>query len=309
MPTSAYPEETPTRTDRDQIARRRLSRFMLVAAAAIWGSTYTLSKEAIADISVQQLLAIRMFGGIVLMWIFFGKRIISTFTVASLRSGVIGGILYYGAFLLQTVGLRGMPPGRNAFLTASYCVLTPFLMWVFRKRAPGVQHIGASLLCLIGVGFVASSQSGGLASGTPHALSDAMTLLGAVGWALYFFLIAMASVRHDPITLTFIVFCSSFALFLVGSLIWERQLPSLPLHPRTLWAVAILLLATFAAQVLQNLGIAGTPPNEASILLCTETLFALILSILVYSERPTPVAAVGFALIFGSVMLSEIANR
>lgn len=156
---------------------------------------------------------------------------------------------------------------------------------------------------------MASSQSGGLASGTPHALSDAITLLGAVGWALYFFLIAMASVRHDPITLTFIVFCSSFVLFLVGSLIWERQLPSLPLHPRTLWAVAILLLATFAAQVLQNLGIAGTPPNEASILLCTETLFALILSILVYSERPTPVAAVGFALIFGSVMLSEIANR
>ncbi len=282
---------------------------MLVAAAAIWGSTYTLSKEAIAAIPVQQLLAIRMLGGIILMWVFFGKRILSTLTAASLRSGVIAGILYYGAFLLQTVGLQGMPPGRNAFLTASYCVLTPFLMWVFRKRAPGVQHIGASLLCLAGVGLVASSQGGGLTNGTTHALCDTITLLGAVAWALYFFLIAMASVRHDPITLTFIVFCSSFVLFLTGSLLFERRLPAFPPQPRTLWVVAILLLATFAAQVLQNLGIAGTPPNEASILLCTETLFALILSIMVYSERPTPVAATGFALIFGSVILSEIANR
>ncbi|WP_314688638.1 DMT family transporter [uncultured Bifidobacterium sp.] len=282
---------------------------MLLASAAIWGGSYSLSKRALEDIPVQWLLALRMGGAVVLMTAFFGRRLHRGISRRVLLWGSASGAVYYVAFLLQTMGLQGMASGRNAFLTAAYCAVTPFLLWIFRRRAPGVQHIAASVLCLGGVGLVASSQSGGIGAGIPPGVADAITLAGAVAWACYFFSVGTLSISYDPIVLTFIAFASSGVLSLLGAFATE-SIPSVEsLDGGTLACLAALLVVTFLAQLLENIGIAGTPPNEASILLCTETLFALAFSVTFLGERPGFSAMEGFALIFLSIVLSELPHR
>ena len=60
------------------------------------------------------------------------------------------------AYYTQTVGITDTTPGKNAFLTAVYCVLVPFLFWAVDKARPDKFNIIAAVLCIAGIGLVLS---------------------------------------------------------------------------------------------------------------------------------------------------------
>lgn len=68
---------------------------------------------------------------------------------------LVVGVTYYGTMVMQTYGLKTIDPGRSAFLTAAYCVLTPFVAWLVVKRRPYIINLLAGVICLLGVGFIA----------------------------------------------------------------------------------------------------------------------------------------------------------
>ena len=105
---------------------RLLAKPMLFAAAFIWGTSFFIMKNTLDVMPVFFLLAIRFTAGAALLSLVCWKKW-REFTPDYLwRGAVIGGLLFL-AYSVQTFGLARTTPSKNAFLTAVYCVIVPFL--------------------------------------------------------------------------------------------------------------------------------------------------------------------------------------
>ena len=72
--------------------------------------------------------------------------------------------------------------------------------------------------------------------------------------------------------------------------------------------MSVFLLGVFASAVgtlLQNYGQQGTDASTASLLLSLEAVFGVLFSVLLYHEIVTVKMFIGFACIFGAVIVSE----
>src|SRR3712207_9463332 len=58
---------------------------------------------------------------------------------------------YTTLFRSQTVGLSYTTASKNAFLTGTYVVLTPFFAWIFTKKMPRKQVYLSCFLSLTGI--------------------------------------------------------------------------------------------------------------------------------------------------------------
>ena len=111
--------------------------------------------------------------------------------------------MLYTAYAIQTYGLALTTPSKNAFLTAVYCVLVPFLYWAFARVRPDRYNVLAALLCVTGVGLV--SLTGDLTVNP----GDGLTLLCAIFYAMHIVSVAKVSPGKDIYLLT--VFQFAFA--------------------------------------------------------------------------------------------------
>ena len=126
----------------------------IVVATIIWGYSFVSMKDVVAVIPPAWLLGFRfLFAGIVLTAILW-KRVRKAFSGKMVLAGTALGLADYLAFWTQTVGLEHTTPGINAFLTATYCVIVPFLWWIIAHRRPTVFNIGAAVLALVGIWLV-----------------------------------------------------------------------------------------------------------------------------------------------------------
>ena len=126
---------------------RRLAKPLLFLAAFIWGTSFFIMKNTLDAVPPFWLLAFRFTTGAVLLGLVCGKRWRTRFTRDYLWRGGIFGLFLFFAYTAQTFGLTGTTPSKNAFLTATYCVLVPFLAWrVFHRRPDQYNLLAAFLL-------------------------------------------------------------------------------------------------------------------------------------------------------------------
>ena len=244
-------------------------RVMLLCCAMLWGGSYPIAKVAMGVVTPQWLMGLRLVGASTIMLILFRKRIVPYLNKSIIIPGLVTGLTYWGTMISQTVGLTMIEPGRSAFLTSAYCVLVPFVSWLLMRQRPAARNIVAAALCLTGVGFVSlGSGLGGLTIGT----GDLLTLC-----------------------------------FIVGASFSEPAPNASWLAPGVLACLVYLFLgATMLAQIMQNVGLKVTPPSQASIIMCLETVFSMVFSVLFYGETVSGAAATGFALIFLAILVSQI---
>ncbi len=271
-------------------------RLALLTAALIWGSSFIIMKDAVDGIPVFQLLAIRFTIAAVLLGVLFFRRLMRA-NRQLLLHGALCGALLLTAYTVQTFGLAETTPGKNAFLTAVYCVLVPFVGWIVYRKRPAIRSWLAAVLCLGGIGLV--SLGGDLAVGR----GDALTLLGGVVYALHVVALSHFTRKHDAVALTVVQFAVCAVLAWGCSLLTE---PGAAL-PQGHWP-QLLYLAVFAtagALLLQSLGQERTPPSQAAILLSLESVFGVLFSVLTGAEGLSVQLVSGFVLIFVSVLVSE----
>ena len=115
-----------------------LARFaspIIILATIIWGSSFVVMKSSVDVLPTFWLLAIRFsFAALVLSLVFWKRW--KVLDRQYLIGGAIMGFCLFVAYAFQTFGLARTTPGKNAFLTAVYCVIVPFLYWVIAKRRP-----------------------------------------------------------------------------------------------------------------------------------------------------------------------------
>ena len=217
------------------------------------------------------------------------------------RGAVIGGMLFL-AYSIQTFGLARTTPSKNAFLTAVYCVIVPFLYWFIAKRRPDRFNLIAAFLCIGGIALV--SITGDNASA--FNMGDVLTLIGGFFFAAHIVAVSRYSEGRDIFILTTLQF-ASFALFSwLGVLITRPALTPGVFDSSLIMGLAYLVIcASCGALLFQNIGQKYTAPSTAAVLLSLEAPFGVFFSILFANERPTPLMFVGFALIFIAVVCSE----
>lgn len=277
--------------------KRILPKFALFSAALIWGSSFFIVKNTVDIFPTNFLLAIRFTIGCLLLCVLFPKKL-TQLNRTCFWQGIVLGLLIFTAYCIQTIGLTDTTPGKNAFLTAAYCILVPFLYWITDKRRPDLYNFSAAFLCLAGIGLVSFDGSFSMRFG------DAMTLISALFFAAHIVAGARFGGKSDPILLTILQFGTAAVCSWVLGFTTETFPKEIPLNA----ALGLLYLAVFAttiALLLQNIGLKYADPTSGAILLSLESVFGVLFSMLFYQERLTLRLGAGFLLIFIAVILSE----
>ncbi|WP_137655834.1 DMT family transporter [Bifidobacterium moukalabense] len=285
---------------------RPVARVMMLVNAIVWGTGYTMLKHAQDTVPTQWLMFFRMGAATLLMAVVFLHRLRRIRLRRYVVPGLILALTYWMGFLFQLKGLETTSPGRNSFFTDTYCVMVPFIVWAFTRRRPSWQHLVAAFVCAFGIGLVSLSGGGG-AELMHMSFGDTMTIIGAFFFALNLVLVGFMGKGFDAIALMLMEFFWCTTLFGSGAVLFEGG-------PSVAWArwdivlcIGYLVIgSTVIAQVFQTIAVQNLPTSEASVILSTECIFAMLVSVLFAGERLTLPSVCGFALIFGAILLSEV---
>ncbi len=278
---------------------RLLAKPMLFSSALIWGTSFFIMKNALDVIPVFFLLAIRFTAGAALLAVLAGRRW-GRFTPDCLWRGAVMGAFLFLAYSVQTFGLALTTPSKNAFLTAVYCVLVPFLTWAVVGRRPDRYNISAALLCVAGVGLVSLNEHLSVNAG------DLLTLLCAVFYASHIVAVEKLSPGRDITLLTVFQFAFAGLYAWAGGFLTETFPARALADPAVLLPLAYLcVMATTVALLFQNVGQVWSDPASAAVILSLESVFGVLFSVLFYGDPVTGRLLAGFGLIFVAVVCSE----
>jgi drug/metabolite transporter (DMT)-like permease len=277
--------------------RGLLAKSALFGATLIWGISFVVMKNTLDNVPAFYLLAFRFSTAAVILSLVFIKSF-SSFNRDYLIKGSILGALLFCAYGFQTIGLESTTPGKNAFLTAVYCVMVPFLYWGYSKRRPNAFNISASIICIIGIGLVSLNE------GLTMGIGDALTLVCGLFYAMHIVAVSSFSQGRDIFLLTIIQFASSALLGWLFGLGFDSFPKSI--SEGSLFSLLYLsVFATAVALLLQNVGQKYTPASTAGIILSLESVFGVLFSIIFYHEALILKTFIGFVLIFIAVIVSE----
>ena len=273
-------------------------RIALIAATVFWGTSFVILKSSLDSIGILWVLALRFSIASVALMLLSRKRL-RTMDRKFFKGSVIIGLLLAGAYIVQTYGLKYTTPGKNAFLTTTYCVLVPFLAWLLFRRRPNLANVLAALLCLVGIGLVSlNSEEAGINIG------DILTLLCGILYSLQMLSIERYVPGGDALSLSTVEFSTAAVICWIGALLFE---PAPAALSPALWGSILYmgLICTALCFFLQAWGMQYTPASTAAVILALEAVFGALISVLFYGEVMTPRLVLGFTLIFLAVVLSE----
>ncbi|HJA62588.1 MAG TPA: DMT family transporter [Candidatus Intestinimonas stercoravium] len=287
--------------DRENNVLAKLATPLIILATVIWGSSFVVMKNSVDVLPTFWLLAIRFTCAALVLGLVFIKRW-KVVDRQYLIGGTVMGLCLFLAYAFQTFGLERTTPGKNAFLTAVYCVIVPFLYWAIAHRRPDRYNVLAAVLCIAGIGLVSVTGSDASAFNS----GDVLTLIGGFFFAAHIVAVSKWSEGRDIFMLTVLQF-ASFALFSwIGVLVTRAPLPVEAFNGGLVFSLAYLVIfASCGSLLFQNIGQKYTAPATAAVLLSLEAPFGVVFSILFAGERPTPLMLVGFVLIFIAVVCSE----
>ncbi len=256
-------------------------------------------KDALDDITTYYLLAIRFTGAFVLLGIVFWKkwRYIDKDIIIA---GFVMGTALIAAYAFQTFGLMDTTPGKNAFLTAGYCILVPFLFWGITGIRPDKFNVLAAILCIVGIGLVALDDNLTIGRG------DLLTLVCCIFYALHIVVSAKFTRTMDVMLLTIGQFFFAALWSWMLAFLFEPPLVVSEMSTE-IWLVLgyLCVFATAGALGLQTFGLKYTSPSAGALILSLESVFGVVFSILVGAEDVTVRLLIGFAVIFFAIVVSE----
>jgi drug/metabolite transporter (DMT)-like permease len=287
------------------VSRSLKAHILLVLVTLVWGATFVVIKNALADISPLLFNAVRMtLAGAVLALIY--AKDLGRLNRGSLRAGLLVGVFLWLGYEFQTTGLKLTTPSKSAFLTGFSVMLVPVFLAVGWRRHINRWTTAGVLTALIGLYLmtVPAGNGGGLNLESINR-GDLLTIGCAVMFALQIILMGRAMQKHrfEPVA-TLQAITAAVLMFLTVPLaeqahvIWSA---------RVVWAILITgLLGTAAAFTIQAWAQQFTPPTHTALIFLLEPVFAWITSYIVLRERLGLRAGAGAALILGGILLSEL---
>ncbi|MGI8770303.1 MAG: DMT family transporter, partial [Acidobacteriaceae bacterium] len=123
------------------LSRSARAHLLLLAVVIVWGATFVLVKDALADISPLLFNLLRMAIATVALAAIYHRQIRHLRRAHLVAGAVVGFCLALG-YQFQTAGLARTTPAKSAFITGLVVVLVPLLSAVPVLRARGMHGPG-----------------------------------------------------------------------------------------------------------------------------------------------------------------------
>lgn len=270
---------------------------ILLSVAVIWGWGFIAGKIALETASPQWILFFRFsIAAICILALFFKQ--IKNADKACVRWGILIGLLQFAALFVQLFALQYTTTAKQSFLAATYVLFTPFAARIlYRKKILPKNYI-ASLLALPGIAFLS------LRGSAEIQIGDFITLGFALLFSAQIVIVGNLPEKCKTIPITFYQTLAS-AVF-AGIAAFCTGIPNglFSIHSWT-GIVYLGVINTAVALGLQNFAQKYTSESHAALLLSLESVFGLLFSILYYGDILTLRMAIGCALIFAALLVSN----
>lgn len=270
---------------------------ILLSVAVIWGWGFIAGKIALETASPQWILFFRFsIAAICILALFFKQ--IKNADKACVRWGILIGLLQFTALFVQLFALQYTTTAKQSFLAATYVLFTPFAARIlYRKKILPKNYI-ASLLALAGIAFLS------LRGSAEIQIGDFITLGFALLFSAQIVIVGNLPEKCETIPITFYQTLAS-AVF-AGIAAFCTGIPNglFSIHSWT-GIVYLGVINTAVALGLQNFAQKYTSESHAALLLSLESVFGLLFSILYYGDILTLRMAIGCALIFAALLVSN----
>lgn len=271
----------------------------LLAVTAAWGSTFFLIKDLVEVVPPVDFLAVRFAIAAAALFL-LRPRTVLALRGDGLRRGVVLGLVYGGAQILQTVGLAHTSASVSGFVTGMYVVFTPILAALVLRQRIGLLVWVAVGIATVGLGFLSLE---GLAIG----YGEGITLLSALLYALHIVMLGAWTSAREAYALAVV------QMAVIAVLCFAISAPGGIVLPQTggQWVsmVYMALVAGAFAMLAQTWAQAHLPATRAAIIMSMEPVFAAAFAIGFTDESLTLRTLAGGALVLAAMLLTETAPR
>jgi drug/metabolite transporter (DMT)-like permease len=264
----------------------------LVAVTAIWGSTFSLSKDLLTRIAVTDYLALRFLTAALVVGL-VRPRLLLRMDRRVISVGATLGLLYFTGQFLQFIGLQHTAATVSAFVVSMYVVFTPLVSAVLLRSRPERVTVIATVLAGAGV---ATMSLRGYALG----LGELLTLFAAFVYALHILALGRWTTGRTAYALTFVQLLTMGLCFLAVSSVDGLHGPQ-----RGDWLTFLYLavVAGAVAMLVQTWAQAHVSSSRAAVLMVLEPVWAAIFGFVLWREEVDLRTIVGGALVLGAMLL------
>ena len=279
---------------------RRLAELALIGVAAVWGLTFVMVQNAIAELPTMAFLGYRFIAAALLVAVVFRKQL-AGLSAEGWRIGLVMGAFLTAGYVFQTFGLEETTVSNTGFITGLFVVFTPLLgAAVLRQRITDVAWIAAGVSA---VGLFLLSGAGDV-----NLRGDGLVLLCAIAFSAHILATGRGAERHAAGALVAVqlaiagVFCTAVA---AGAGQLEEP------EGGTVWS-ALIVTAVFASALaffIQTFAQRHAKPDRTALILASEPAFAGLFGWLLADERLGPVEWAGAGLIMAAIVAAELYAR
>lgn len=274
---------------------------VLVGIALIWGATFVMVKNALANVGPATFIAWRFVVATLVLLVLFARRMRGLQRV-EIGVGIMLGVWLGLGYVLQTTGLQTTTTGKTGFITGMNVVIVPILSAIFFRKLPGWKTMLGILVAVAGMGFLSLDANLRLQPG------DLWVLGGAVAYALHILSVSEFAASHDPVRVAIIQLAAGAVLTAGAAFIFEEPSLSLPIST---WG-AILFTGVVATALVFSTQIAVqryTTSTHAALILSLESPFAALFGWLLAGEVLGSRELLGCALIMAGIVTAELTGR
>lgn len=277
---------------------------LLLLTAFIWGTAFIAQKDANLSMPPVTFVGARfLISALALLpfMLYERRRETRPLTRTDWLQAVVIGLCLCTGSSLQQVGLVTTSATNGGFLTALYVVIVPFMVWGVSGQKPRGLVLAACLVSIYGAWLLADN-----GEARHWSSGDLLVVAADFAWALAITVIAVFLQRtHRPFFLSFAQYTITAALALAAGLWFEPVAWSgvVTATPSILYAGILSGGLAFTLSVLAQ---KHTPPAEAALIMCLESVFAALAGAVMLHERLTVPAAIGCGLILLGVVMVEV---
>ena len=284
---------------------------LLMTTAIIWGTAFVAQKAGMDLLGPIAFNGIRtLVGAIALLPVILimnkKKKEKEPLNKTLIIGGICCGLALCAAGNVQQIGLYYTSVSHTGFITALYVVIVPLMGIFLKKRITPIMWccvaasaIGLYLLCIPPTGFGSVN------------IGDIIILICAGCFAVHILVIDHFSPKVDGVKLSCIQFFVAGLLSLIIMPIVDPALGhALPTVASVTGSWFTILYAGImscgVAYTLQVVGQKYTDPAIASMILCLESVFALIAGMIILREMMAPREFIGCIIMFAAIVVANL---
>lgn len=284
---------------------RPLGIIILLITAIIWGSSFVAQSIGMESIDAFTFTGIRTTLGMLFLLPFtllINK--VFDFSRKTLRAGLILGVVFSLAQNFQQFAFYYSTSGKIAFITAFYMFFVPLFSVIFMKKKIAILTWVSIMMGLAGLFFLCIDPT----DITAINFGDILALVCAVFYAVQIMLIdKYLGEGINGIQMSFMQFFVAAIISIAAMFIFEKpDLANIKTAAPSLLYSGIMSCGI--AYTLQIVGQKYTSPVIASLLMCLESVFAVISAALILHEGMLPREIAGCIIMFSAIIISQLSE-